>query len=432
MKKILQQVLWDMRQQPVIGIVTMTGTALAIFLIMIVVMMERVNEAPFAPETNRGRTLYGKYIHTGNVDNSNPNNGSSAGMSEKTVRRLYDNLDGAECMTVICDNDDQNDVMVPGHAATMQYVKASDHNIWRVFDFDFIAGRPFDRNSYETSAREIVLTESLAGRLFGSAEQALEQTVLVKQKPFRVIGVVADVSPLAREAFAEAYVTYRAMGYENYTWGSGDDDVFGPFYGIIVAESPATFGRIRADVQSRKHLLDEELKASGRTLRDHGAPFTQTEVYTVRGSNGDVDTSGRKMRWIIYGILLIVPAINLSSMTQGRLFRRIADIGVKRAFGCTRWGIVRGILAENFLVTLAGGIIGLLLCFVFGYFFSGMVFTDIEIDRDISTPLQLLFDWKLYAMALLFCFVLNLLSSGVPAWRAARVDPVKALSRHNV
>ena len=42
--------------------------------------------------------------------------------------------------------------------------------------------------------------------------------------------------------------------------------------------------------------------------------------------------------------------------------------------------------------------------------------------------MQLLFDWKLYSMALLFCFILNMLSSGVPAWRASRIDPVRALS----
>ena len=57
MNKNLRQVLYDMKHQPVIGIVTMIGTALAIFLIMVVVMMNRVTVAPFAPETNRDRTL---------------------------------------------------------------------------------------------------------------------------------------------------------------------------------------------------------------------------------------------------------------------------------------------------------------------------------------------------------------------------------------
>ena len=148
----------------------------------------------------------------------------------------------------------------------------------------------------------------------------------------------------------------------------------------------------------------------------------------MRGSNGDPDSSGETMRLIIYAILLIVPAINLSSMTQSRLFRRISEIGVKRAFGSTRMGIVGSIIAENFIVTLAGGLLGLIFCFIFGYFFSNMIFTSTDILRDMDVPLQLLLDWKLYGTALLFCFILNLLSSGIPAWRASRVDPVRALS----
>jgi putative ABC transport system permease protein len=49
----------------------------------------------------------------------------------------------------------------------------------------------------------------------------------------------------------------------------------------------------------------------------------------------DVDQA-RRQRLIIFIILLIVPAINLSSMTQSRLRQRVAEIGVRRAFGSTR------------------------------------------------------------------------------------------------
>lgn len=420
MKKTISQVLYDMKHQPVIGIVTMIGTALAIFLIMVVVMMNRVTTAPLAPEINRDRTLYGKFI---NIRNDARNEDSSAGMSEKMTRRLYDNLDGAECMSVLHSRE-QKDVIAQGKPASLRYVNMTDHNFWRIYDFSFTEGKPFDENDFESSAKVAVISRSLAENLFGS-DSAIGQTILIGQKPFRVIGVVNDVSPLAAEAYAEVYTTYRAFGLENTNWGSPE---FGPFYGIILAESPAAFDRIRADVQSRKQALNAEIGEDGTYLADHGAPFTQSEVYTVRGSNGDPDSSGDTLRLIIYAILLIVPAINLSSMTQSRLFRRISEIGVKRAFGSTRMGIVGGIIAENFIVTLAGGLLGLIFCFIFGYFFSNMIFTSTDILRDMDVPLQLLLDWKLYGTALLFCFILNLLSSGIPAWRASRVDPVRALS----
>lgn len=415
----IKQVLYDMRHQPVIGIVTIAGTAMAIFLIMIVVMINRVDTAPFAPEVNRGRTLYGRYI---NIENPATGENSSSNMSLKAARTLYDDLDGAECVTFVYERV-AVDVTTADKPSTMRYVKYTDHNFWQVYDFDFVAGRPIDQNSFDTAAKDAVICESLARELYGS-DDPIGKTILVAQKPYYVVGVVRDVSRLAREAFADVYATYRGAGRETVEWG---DNILGPYSAIILAESRDAFDRIRADVASRRRILAGTLD-EGFDIVDHGAPFTQEVAYTVTGSNMDPDDSIARRRLIIYAILLLVPAINLSSMTHSRLARRSSEIGVRRAFGATRMSIMRNIVAENMLVTAAGGIIGLIATFVFGYFFSELIFTDYGYDRAIQMPLQLLLDWKIYGMAMLFCFILNLLSSGIPAWRASRTDPVKALS----
>lgn len=119
-------------------------------------------------------------------------------------------------------------------------------------------------------------------------------------------------------------------------------------------------------------------------------------------------------------------------MTQSRLRRRVSEIGVRRAFGCTRAEVIRDVIAENFIITLIGGVTGLLLCLFFGYFFSDMIFSDLNVMRQADLSLRLLFDWKLYASALLFCFVLNLFSAGIPAWRASRISPVDAINSKNM
>lgn len=51
-KQYYKQALAQLRQHPLISIV---GTALSIFLIMLVVMMQQVKVAPFSPESNRNR-----------------------------------------------------------------------------------------------------------------------------------------------------------------------------------------------------------------------------------------------------------------------------------------------------------------------------------------------------------------------------------------
>ena len=129
-------------------------------------------------------------------------------------------------------------------------------------------------------------------------------------------------------------------------------------------------------------------------------------------------------------ILLIVPAVELSSMTQSRLRQRVSEIGVRRAFGCTRAEIVGQIIMENMIMTLIAGVIGLLLSIAFAWIAAASLFaipfsfTMNEATIDFS----ILIHPSTFGYALLFCFLLNLLSSGIPALRASRTNIVNALT----
>ena len=52
-KQYYKQALAQLRQHPLISMIGIVGTALSIFLIMLVVMMQQVKVAPFSPESNR-------------------------------------------------------------------------------------------------------------------------------------------------------------------------------------------------------------------------------------------------------------------------------------------------------------------------------------------------------------------------------------------
>lgn len=55
---MLKQFIYELKSEPVVTWVTITGTALAIFLIMTVVMMQEVKTAPYSPESHRDRMLH--------------------------------------------------------------------------------------------------------------------------------------------------------------------------------------------------------------------------------------------------------------------------------------------------------------------------------------------------------------------------------------
>jgi len=117
-------------------------------------------------------------------------------------------------------------------------------------------------------------------------------------------------------------------------------------------------------------------------------------------------------------------------MTHSRLRRRVAEIGVRRAFGCTRAELMGQIVGENFVVTLLAGILGLAISLLFAFLLGDMLFTQVG-SATLNPPVvdaSILIHASTFGWALLFCFVLNLLSTGIPAWRASRINIVEAIN----
>ena len=138
------------------------------------------------------------------------------------------------------------------------------------------------------------------------------------------------------------------------------------------------------------------------------------------------DKEQRQQRYLLYTLLLLVPAINLSTMLQSRLRRRVSEFGVRRAFGCTRTRIITDIITENFIITLIGGVLGLALGVVFALTYTGLF--DSNPGSNFTTPtLSVLLNWRITLSAVAACFVLNLISAAVPAWQASRLNPVNAI-----
>ncbi|MDE6555889.1 MAG: FtsX-like permease family protein, partial [Duncaniella sp.] len=132
---------------------------------------------------------------------------------------------------------------------------------------------------------------------------------------------------------------------------------------------------------------------------------------------------------ITYAVLLLVPAINLSSMTHSRLSRRAREIGVRRAFGATRFEIMTDLFMENLIITIVAGLIGWLLSVVFAMMFVDVFFTSTYGASSVTgLTVGSLLRPRTFGWAMLFCFILNLLSAALPAWQASRTNIVNALS----
>lgn len=252
-------------------------------------------------------------------------------------------------------------VSLPGKPAVSVDLRQTDDIFWRVFDFSFINGKPYDKAVFDAGQPAAVLTESVARSLFGTTDVAGRE-FLLSHAPYRVAGVVKDVSTLADCAYGQVWVPYTSTGMDNDTW---NDRHMGMMSCTILARSRDDFPAIRREAERRKSAYNTLIGKNGWELIYRNRPYDQEKNAIAFGANIEPDVdAARRQRIIIFVILLIVPAINLSSMTQSRLRQRVAEIGVRRAFGSTRMELMGQIIAENLVITLLAGIVGLLLSVV--------------------------------------------------------------------
>ena len=424
-KQYFQQAWGQLRQQPLISTVNILGTALSTFLIMLVVMMQQVQVEPFQPESNRDRFLH---VRCGSIGNEKWGEGdtSNGPLSVRSAREMYKSLTTPEAVTLYTYGTTATPVSLPNQAATAVDVKETDDDFWRVFDFAFLTGKPYDRATFDAGQPVAVITESVARLLFGTTDVAGHEFLLA-HAPYRISGVVQDVSTLANTAYAQVWIPYTSTDQVNNTWTA---DLMGLMSCTILAKDRADFPAIREECDRRLAAYNQVIGENGYKFISRNRPYDQEKDAIATAANYEPDLRAeRRSRLVIYLILLIVPAINLSSMTQSRLRQRVSEIGVRRAFGCTRGEIAGQILAENFIVTLMAGVLGFLLSVLFAYLCNDIIFAQ-EYSRTLNPPTvdaSILIHLSTFLWALLFCFVLNLLSAGIPAWRAARMNIVESI-----
>ena len=427
MKKLIDQILFDFKAQPVMGIVSVIGTALAILLVMTVTIVYEVDYAPIAPEGNRDRLLYDRGIFL------QKDGGSSAcgSISLEAIDKLYRPIKDVETLAVVSSYAEAASLLSDdGKTRASADLRQADGNIWKVFDYRFISGRPFSADEVSAGRSVAVITESVARKLFNTPDAA-GHTFRLRGKEYKVTGVVEDISPVMKMSYAGVWTPI-----EEAPAATPDMDAYdrwmGEYAAILLLHDKADIPKVRREAHRLHLAFNKELAIGGLERVDLGGRRIIKKMSQLKGNNNPPDMDFYyQLRIILVAIFLLVPAINLSSMTQGRLRRRRHEIGVRRAFGASWTDVLMGILRENFVVTLLGGIIGFILSMVVVKLNVEMLF-DNDSWEVASMPLRvtagMLFRPALFGWTLLFCFVLNLLSAGIPALRAARVSPVEALN----
>lgn len=422
----LKQAFHLLKENKLLSFISIIGTALAIAMIMVIVITLRAAIAPFAPESHRDRTLIFQFAGLQNKEKVNWTSNGPVGYN--TAKACFKSMTVPEAVSITRRGQETMLAARPAGEMKSGCVLQTDADFWKVFEFQFVSGKPYDRADFEAGAAKAVVDADMARRLFGTSE-VVGKTFLLNHSPYVICGVVRPVSRLARYAYAQIWIPLSSTNAIADAWGH--DGIMGTCAVYILAKSKDDFPAIRQEA--------ERLRATfmaghpGYELLYRGQPDTYFVAEQRYSSNNPPAVKEAVRRYVLaLLVLLLVPAVNLSGLTLSRMRKRVSEIGVRKAFGASRGELMVQVLCENMFYSLLGGVLGLLLSYVATFLLGRMLFSIDFVSGgvgDLRTMcVDLLFDPVVFLLAFLACLLLNLLSAAIPAWRVARANIVEAIN----
>ena len=427
----IKQIIFELKTQKMVTWISISGTALAIFMVMTIYLSQGLYNLEMKPAANRSRILLGQGMHS----QSKENRSMAAGLSidHDLALNLYGNLDGIEKISLVGSRG-SNDAGIKNGSSVSVQTLAVDEEFWNLYDYKFISGKPFDKAENVSGNNLAILRESTAKALFRDTD-IVGEIIDIDNIPYTVRGVIEDSFILLPDGKINIFTNYNHTPENS---SADDGGIFGPVSVRLLMKPGVQPDYIKQQVSKKYEDANREFSKINQELVYHQQPYTSEEIAIGGfGSNTDPELPKRKRESaIIYTLLLLLPAINLSNMTRSRLIHRVTEIGVRRAFGAKRISIITQIFSENLLMTFIGGCIGLSLSLLFMAFLSGYFMPISEPGNyllsessKVSSVVWNLFNFKVFFFALGGCFILNVLSATLPSWRASLMQPATAISK---
>ena len=419
-KTYFRQAVGMLKQNPFISVISIQGTALAIMMIMTMIVTDGIQNASVAPENKRDRTLYLVSFAERDTSNGKSSMYANGGLPYEIMKNYV--VPALKTPELTVATSDMNAVVKREgtNDASYQMIQTTDADYWKLYTHTFTEGKPYGQEDFESGLRVAVISETTAKTLF-KGEDPIGKNIEINFIPYRVGGIVQDVSPLFQMAAGRIWITYTSKpGYEQ------------AYYNVmLLAANVSDFPKIRQEVNEAKRKLDFEkspkfVDFSG--ARTHRVLVTVRDRGTTSEAVNDRIQKTRRRTVFLFAVMLLVPALNLSGFSLSRIRKRMAEIGIRKAFGAKRHVILIQVLYENLITTLIGGVIGLGLSY--GIVF-GMRKWLLGIPADGSLPLNALVSGTTFLAIFVVCLVLNLISAGAPAYRASRMNIVDSLHQNN-
>ncbi|MGL5315452.1 MAG: ABC transporter permease [Peptostreptococcaceae bacterium] len=268
-------------------------------------------------------------------------------------------------------------------------------------EFDIAYGRSFSIDDLER--KTIVLDYSIAYGLADSIPQnAIGKKIDIEGEYFEVIGVLKDTNDYSSNYIEpKSYLPKAALDeLENRR----------SFGGSITGLEVLTKKGYDTDEVSRKTL---EKIQEGKS-EDNGS-YGLSGDYSGNYELMDMQSTINKFTTILSNVSLAIGGIGIMNIMYMSVSERKREIGIRRAVGAEPKDIMIQFLIETIVITILGGIVGMIV----GTIAAGKVAPYLGIPA-IASP-------YIYMKALVVSILTGVIFGAIPASKAAKLDPIKAI-----
>lgn len=226
-------------------------------------------------------------------------------------------------------------------------VFAASNDIFPTRNLEVDFGRVFEKSDVEKRSKIVVIGPKLAEKLFGSKEAAILKNLKIENQNFQVVGVL---KPKGGGGFGgPEFDMFIYMPYKTAYVFNPDKKILA-FY--LKAQNESVVEEIKKEVKTT--LLK-------RYKEDDFSVVEQTEILNAVNS---IFSMLNLVLVSIAAISLIVGGIGIMNIMYVSVIERVREIGIRRALGATQKDILLQFLTEAVILSLLGGLLGLLASFL--------------------------------------------------------------------
>ncbi len=292
------------------------------------------------------------------------------------------------------------DRMVIGGREEDVAVIGSDEYYRTVRNLVMLSGSFLDANDVQLRQKVALLTEKLAKRLYGNPRDAIGQTIKVHSLQFTVTGVFKERVESFGQTELNAETILIPISVLRYFTTVEKID---PMY--VQVRSPR---EVEPVTQSVRRILESRHR--------QGARYRVENLTAILDAAENVALILRLVLILVSAIALIISGIGIMNIMLVTVTERTREIGVRMAVGASRHEILAQFLTEAVVISLAGGLLGILVGIAVPLSVSYFV-------ENIRIPVSR----EAVAVAFTISLLVGVVFGMLPASRASKLNPTEAL-----